>query len=370
MLSLVISKKQTNSGRQARMMIVHLVYLTFFLQIVAANLIEENDWRSYKEKFNKTYDNESSAQLVDSLRKSIFLQNKQFIQDFNSKSRSHKLGLNHFADWTEDELKKLNGHKASGRKRFETSPEARRRFLTSLLKNVSSPVPEEWDWRSVKGRVSEVKDQKSCGSCWAFAAAGALEGQEQTRVGRGGAGGGGAEAGRVLSLSAQNLVDCSRRNKGCDGGAIADALIDAGKQGGINSDLDYPYQAEEGDCKFDLNKIAISNIGALMLSEGDEEELKAVVANFGPVAIAIDASARDFTYYETGIYYSDKCSRSSLDVNHSLLLVGYGTGPSTGDYWIVKNSWSQDWGESGYIKIARNRNNTCGIASSAIIPTF
>ncbi|KAK7605221.1 hypothetical protein V9T40_007079 [Parthenolecanium corni] len=99
------------------------------------------------------------------------------------------------------------------------------------------------------------------------------------------------------------------------------------------------------------------------LIEGDEDQLKAVVSKFGPVAVSVDACRWDFRFYKSGIYYSDECCNYKHCLNHAMLVVGYGTQDGT-DYWLLKNTWGESWGENGYMKIARNRNNTCGVATA------
>lgn len=99
---------------------------------------------------------------------------------------------------------------------------------------------------------------------------------------------------------------------------------------------------------------------------GSESDLKAAVGTIGPISIAIDASHHTFDYYGGGIYYQSDCSATNLD--HAVLAVGYGT-DSAGEYWLVKNSWgSTDWGEEGYIKMARNKDNNCGVATEGVYP--
>ena len=102
--------------------------------------------------------------------------------------------------------------------------------------------------------------------------------------------------------------------------------------------------------------------GYATIPYGDEEMIKRIVATYGPVAVAIDASDWGFSRYSSGIYSSENC-RKDLS-NHAALIVGYGSEDNQ-DYWIVKNSWGEEWGLNGFIKMARNKNNMCGIATMA-----
>jgi C1A family cysteine protease len=90
------------------------------------------------------------------------------------------------------------------------------------------------------------------------------------------------------------------------------------------------------------------------------------VYNIGPISVTVDASSIQFQYYTSGIYCDTSCSQSNL--NHAMLVVGYGTDESTGvDYWIIKNSWGRSWGSNGYMKMIRNKN-MCGVATAASYP--
>lgn len=105
---------------------------------------------------------------------------------------------------------------------------------------------------------------------------------------------------------------------------------------------------------------------------GREDDLKAAVAQAGAISVAIDASLIDFHYYAGGVYYNLQCKDGSVnpgtDLDHAVLVVGYGTTDDGKDYWIVKNSWSMYWGDDGYIKMSRNKDNNCGISTEATFP--
>jgi len=103
-----------------------------------------------------------------------------------------------------------------------------------------------------------------------------------------------------------------------------------------------------------------------MFNQRDEDALQEAVATIGPISVAIDASGSGFHNYKTGVFHNLFCSSTALD--HGVLVVGYGTEDGK-DYWLVKNSWAASWGDEGYIKMSRNRNNNCGIATEPSYPT-
>jgi len=138
------------------------------------------------------------------------------------------------------------------------------------------------------------------------------------------------------------------------------------KDGGLQTEADYPYTGQDGTCSFDKSKVAATLTGFVDVTSGDEEALKQAVATVGPIAVAIDASHLSFQLYQSGVYHSIFCSSTNLD--HGVLVVGYGTEDGK-DYWLVKNSWADSWGLDGYIKMSRNRDNNCGIATQASYPT-
>ncbi|XP_072024516.1 digestive cysteine proteinase 3-like [Amphiura filiformis] len=135
--------------------------------------------------------------------------------------------------------------------------------------------------------------------------------------------------------------------------------------GGMERESDYPYNAENGNCKYDKNKVVAKVTGYVEIRSGSEDELQNAIATVGPISVAIDASHFSFQFYHSGVYDEPVCSTTQLD--RGALVVGYGT-YETKDYWLVKNSWGEGWGLNGYIRMSRNKSNQCGIATVASYP--
>ncbi|XP_058862393.1 procathepsin L-like [Acipenser ruthenus] len=326
-----------------------LAVLALFVPLVSGHLGADpsldNAWKLWKDYHQKQYmrkEEELSRRLIwEKNLKAIETHNLEFSLDLHS----YRLGLNQLGDLTTEEVDAmLNGLlvPAAGEMNhtFTLPPDAR--------------VPLTMDWR-LDGFVTKVKNQGSCGSCWAFSSVGALEGQLKRGTGQ------------LVSLSAQNLVDCSWSygNHGCHGGLMSKAFLYIEDNKGIDSDAAYPYEHKEGKCRYNVSGWAATCSGYKILPRGDETALQYTVARVGPVAVGIDATRFSFHHYRGGLYYEPLCSSKKL--NHAVLVVGYGT-ENGHDYWIVKNSWGTSWGENGYIRMARNRDNNCGIATYSIVP--
>jgi len=212
------------------------------------------------------------------------------------------------------------------------------------------------DWRT-KGAVTDVKDQGQCGSCWSFSATGSIEGAWQI-------------AGHPLvSLSEQNLMDCSvaQGNEGCSGGLMDSAFDYVIANHGLDTEESYPYTAKNGVCKYSAANSAVNVTAYKDVPTKNETVLASFVSNYGPVSVGIDAAHSSFQLYQSGVYSDKACSQTQLD--HGVLVVGYGHDDATNsDYWIVKNSWGTVWGQQGYMWMAKDTNNMCGIATLASIP--
>jgi len=218
----------------------------------------------------------------------------------------------------------------------------------------------EFDWR-LKGIVSPVKNQGKCGSCWTFSTTGALESHWALHTNS-----------APLNLSEQQLIDCAGdfNNHGCNGGLPSQAFEYIRYNDGIDSEDAYPYLGVDSTCKFNKSAVAAKvYFGSYNISQGDETALTQQLVLRGPVSIAFQVT-KDFTSYKSGVYTSTECGSGPADVNHAVLAVGFGYDPSTKlNYWIVKNSWGESWGNKGYFWIQKGVN-MCGVATCASFPNL
>jgi len=278
----------------------------------------------------------------------IFRRNLDFINTHNADpSATFTVKMNKFGDLTAEEfaqiytgLKVPAGHHSQGTPQsLDINPEA---------------LPATVDWVT-KGAVTPIKNQGQCGSCWSFSATGSTEGCHFLTTGK------------LVSLSEQDLVDCSVSfgNQGCDGGLMDQAFQYIIANKGIDTEASYPYSATgPNTCQYNPANCG-SRVGSFVdVTSGSEESLQVAVAA-RPTSVAIDASQSSFQFYDSGVYYEPACSSTSLD--HGVLAVGYGNFQGT-PYWLVKNSWGTSWGLNGYIMMSRNKNNNCGIATMASYP--
>jgi len=264
------------------------------------------------------------------------------------------------SDWTDEERDKL-------RSKIINEPINNDQPIQSRQQKI---IPSQYDWTNqtrIPNAVTPVKNQGSCGSCYAFAMVGVLEKTYAQIYNRSG------------SLSAQQLIDCIDEH-GCEGRSFYNTFDYITSNGDrLNLEKDYPSTSDgkqQNKCQ-NSNGILLSNnkIGTLryqLLPTGNEEYMKQFLYEQGPLFIHLNVGLRQgndtilrevsnqFDHYGSGIFNVIGCPSQS-NLNHALVVVGYGTENGI-DYWRVKNSWGTKWGDSGYIKIKRN-NNMCGIAT-------
>jgi len=292
------------------------------------------EFDAFVAKYGKDYGADYAA------RKAVFAANLKAIEKENAAGHGYELGLNEFADLTGKEFTSMYTG-VSGNPNVT---------LLGVHRFSGANLPEEVDWRQ-KGAVTPVKNQAQCGSCWAFSSTGALEGAVQIATGK------------LLSFSEQQLVDCAKfrwGNNGCNGGLQPHAFNYI-EQNDLCTEDEYPYTGTNSmftPCKASACKspgLAKGMLTGYTTVESSEQALMEALTK-QPVAVSIEADQDKFHLYKSGIVQGSGCGQT---LDHAVLAVGYGTDKGT-KYWQVKNSWTTQWGEQGYVRIIRG-SDECGI---------
>jgi len=314
------------------------------------------EWSKDFSRSYKTIDEETR-------RYKIWYENLGRIATTNTQKLAYKLRLNQFADLTDDEFKlKVHGSKGACYRedhKLSKVPKISTKIGAKIAAAQVKANPTSVDWVT-KGVVTPVKNQGDCGSCWAFSTTGSTE--CNTAI----------STGVLNSLSEQQLVDCSdaEGNEGCDGGLMDDAFEYIIKEGGLCSETEYPYTGVDGTCKATSCGTKYNPIKSYTDVKTDNEADLETAVTTGCVSVAIEADQYAFQYYSSGVL-TGTCG-TSLD--HGVLVVGYGVDGDT-DYWLVKNSWGDTWGEAGYVMICKDCDKNgnageCGIAKEPSFPVI
>jgi len=278
--------------------------------------------------------------LKNILMSALALTNREFITKHNSENHSYVVGENRFINVTyNDEFIHMNHYN------YEK--------IKYNIVDFDDLNKYSVDWRN-ETKVSSVKNQGECGGCWAFSSVGAIESAWAIKHNI------------LYDLSEQELIDCSSKNNGCEGGSM-DLAFQYVIENGLCSNVSYPYTAQDGSCDDNCKTLVqISNYSDIL---ENSEKMLALAVQHQPVSVAIQANKRSFQMYQSGIYSDIDCG---FELDHGVLLVGYGYDKKYDmDYWIVKNSWSTSWGENGYIRIQKGINDErglCGIAMAPSVP--
>jgi len=280
-----------------------------------------------------------------------WISNNKYIEEVNSMNLTYTLKHNTYSGLNSEEFREMMGFTINQEKEFKGLRGAGIKVVKQQIIYDSITLSSSVDWRT-SGAVTNVKDQGQCGSCWSFSTTGSLEGAYAIKYEE------------LVSFSEQQLVDCDyglRVNHGCNGGLMDSAFSWISQNGGLCSEDSYPYVSgttkTNGECKKTCTIASGSKIDSYtdVTPNSDESMMAALVQQ--PVSVAIEADQRAFQLYSEGVF-SSTCG-SNLD--HGVLLVGYGTDSTTGlDYYIMKNSWSDSWGQEGYMLIGRGNDPSTG----------
>ncbi|KAK6589836.1 cryptopain precursor [Cryptosporidium xiaoi] len=314
------------------------------------------------ENFKKIYNKKYASKEEEMERFEIFKQNLNYIRITNKQGFSYELEMNEFGDLKKDEfINRYTGYKKVF-KFDEKNEQFRNRLLTAESNSSENEMfnfPKSVNWLEA-GCVNPVRNQKNCGSCWAFSAIAALEGAMCVQLGK-----------KLPSLSEQQLVDCTRGNgnNGCGGGTMGMAFQYAIDNKYLCTSVEYPYKAGEDECSvFQCkNMIEVPIYSYKYVLPRTPNMLKRALAEYGPISVAIQADQTPFQFYKRGVFDAP----CGTKINHGVVLVGYDFDYNTNkEYWLVRNSWGEGWGESGYIKLALHsgKKGTCGILIEPVYP--
>eukprot|EP01013_Petalomonas_cantuscygni_P010825 TRINITY_DN24062_c0_g1_i1.p1 TRINITY_DN24062_c0_g1~~TRINITY_DN24062_c0_g1_i1.p1 ORF type:complete len:380 (+),score=78.92 TRINITY_DN24062_c0_g1_i1:121-1260(+) len=339
------------------------------LALVAGASAVVSDFETFKSRFGRVYADREEHDR----RKAIFESRAEAIARHNADpSQTYKRTVNSFTDRFDSELARSRGLDRSllyyqREHPAYVVPKGRREVPQAMLKEDISGLPTAVDWRSkVPSVVTPVKNQGECGSCWTFASTETIESQWAIRTGR------------MQELSEQFILDCTPNPNqcggtgGCAGGTAELAYSRLHELNGIPSEWTYPYisgTGTAGTCHglplkpenpHHGGPMAAANIsGHVALPTNSYAAVLRAIATVGPLAVSVDAA--DWHDYAGGVFDGGNHTNPTLD--HLVQLVGYGTDEASGkDFWLIRNSWTPEWGEGGYIRLLRSSGDPpCGL---------
>jgi len=326
-----------------------LIVASMSMLVMTTPVDDYNKFMEFKMKYQKTY----SSRVETSVRATIFAQNLKRIEEHNKSGYAWTMGVTEFADLTDAEFESiyLGGYKKLRSPGLGNSP--------SVVSRSAKNLPASVDWRE-SNTITAIKNQGSCGSCWAFCTTEMIESYAAIATGN------------LTELSSQQVTSCTPNPLSCGGtggchGSIPQLGYTYIQLFGSVSEEDYPYisgtTSDTEDCVYDLGNATpvVGITGYNTLPANDQDAVMTHIAEVGPLGVAVNANG-GWGLYTGGVY--DGCSfDKNIALNHAVQMVGYGTDASEGDYWIIRNSWGPSWGEGGYIRLQRQSTAQCGTDS-------
>ena len=305
-----------------------VAYAAIPMKLNIANL----KFKQFKKDFNKIYETVEE----EAKRLAIFTANLEIAAEYQAADEGAIYGVTQHSDLTQEEF----------RQKFLGLAQKPEDLDLPVAEDIAPTAESSIDWVA-KGAVTPVKNQGQCGSCWAFSTTGNLEGVTFLKTGK------------LVSLSEQQLVDCDKKfgDQGCQGGLPSNAYKYILANKGIDTEESYPYKGVGGTCEAKQGKVGVSITNWTAISQ-DETQIAAQLVKRGPLSIGINAGPMQF--YGGGVACPWKVLCNPKQLDHGVLIVGYGTDPKKGDYWKIKNSWGSGWGEKGYYRICRGKG-ACGL---------
>lgn len=289
------------------------------------------------------------------VRKNLVMQASRFVAAGNRQGATFETELNFLGDRLDDEFESLYGVDTSDAPQhlLEEEDSAGRRQRQAVD---GQRLPARFDWRELGG-VTHVRFQGgSCASCWAFAVAGAVEGALF------------AKTGALVPLSEQCLVDCAKPygGKGCKGTWPSSAYNYIQDRGLRALDEYIPYKEKVVTC---MDKVVppVTHIrGHVNVTRFSVRALKKAIKEHSPSVVLVDATCKSFIYYKTGVILDNRCFKKLAKLKHAVLAVGWDEQRKE-PHFIVKNSWSDKWGDAGYARL-HGPTNTCGVLTNPSYP--